>query len=102
MQWILPGTVVETDTRDAEHVQAILSPMFLAGGMVLSQVASITGLEPYIIQNWVKRGFPRAAPEQALYPAPAVPDFEHQYAQGGAAHGAHLRHAGLHQRCAGR
>jgi len=57
MQWILPGTVVETDTRDAEHVQAILSPMFLAGGMVLSQVASITGLEPYIIQNWVKRGF---------------------------------------------
>ena len=57
MQWILPGTVLETDTRDAEHVQAILSPMFLAGGMVLSQVASITGLEPYIIQNWVKRGF---------------------------------------------
>ena len=24
---------------------------------MLSQVASITGLEPYIIQNWVKRGF---------------------------------------------
>lgn len=57
MQWTLPGTVLETDTRDAEHVQSILTPMFLAGGMVLSQVASITGLEPYIIQNWVKRGF---------------------------------------------
>ncbi len=31
--------------------------MFLAGGMVLSQVSRITGLEAYTIQNWVKRGF---------------------------------------------
>ena len=31
--------------------------MFLGGGVVLSQVAAITGLEPYTIQNWVKRGF---------------------------------------------
>ena len=57
MQWILPGTVLEADQQEAEHVQALLQPMFLAGGMVLSQVSSITGLEPYIIQNWVKRGF---------------------------------------------
>jgi DNA-binding transcriptional MerR regulator len=35
----------------------MFSSMFLAGGMVLSQVASITGLEPYTVQNWVKRGF---------------------------------------------
>ena len=57
MQWILPGTVLEADQQEAEHVQALLQPMFLAGGMVLSQVSSITGLEPYIIQNWVKRGY---------------------------------------------
>jgi DNA-binding transcriptional MerR regulator len=25
--------------------------------MVLSQVSNVTGLEPYTIQNWVKRGF---------------------------------------------
>ena len=31
--------------------------MFLTGGLVLSQVAQLTGLEPYTIQNWVKRGF---------------------------------------------
>lgn len=31
--------------------------MFLPGDMVLSQVSAITGLESYIIQNWVKRGF---------------------------------------------
>ena len=57
MRWILPGTVLEADTEDAAHVEALLQPMFLAGGIVLSQVSSITGLEPYIVQNWVKRGF---------------------------------------------
>ena len=31
--------------------------MLLAGGMVLSQVTDLTGLEPYTVQNWVKRGF---------------------------------------------
>lgn len=57
MQWILPGTVLEARQEDASRVEDLFQPMFLAGGMVLSQVSSITGLEPYIIQNWVKRGF---------------------------------------------
>jgi len=57
MMWILPGTVLETRREDAERVDLQFSAMFLAGGMVLSQVSSITGLEPYMIQNWVKRGF---------------------------------------------
>ena len=57
MEWILPGTMLKVRAEDAGNVEALFQPMFLAGGMVLSQVASITGLEPYIIQNWVKRGF---------------------------------------------
>ena len=57
MEWILPGTVLKARAEDAGNVESLLHPMFLAGGMVLSQVASVTGLEPYIIQNWVKRGF---------------------------------------------
>ena len=57
MEWILPGTMLKARAEDAGNVEALFQPMFLAGGMVLSQVASITGLEPYIIQNWVKRGF---------------------------------------------
>ena len=57
MEWILPGTVLKANVEEAGNVDALLQPMFLAGGMVLSQVASVTGLEPYIIQNWVKRGF---------------------------------------------
>ena len=40
--------------------------MFLAGGMVLSQVSSITGLEAHTVQNWVKRGF-LAPPKNKRY-----------------------------------
>ena len=40
--------------------------MFLAGGLTLSQVASVTGLEPYTIQNWAKRGF-LSAPRNKRY-----------------------------------
>ena len=57
MEWILPGTVLKAEAEEAGNVEAMFSPMFLAGGMVLSQVSSITGMEPYIIQNWVTRGF---------------------------------------------
>lgn len=57
MKWKIPGTVLEMERQDAQNVEELFSSMFLAGGMVLSQVANITGLEPYTIQNWVKRGF---------------------------------------------
>lgn len=57
MKWNIPGTVLQIDREEADEVRELFSPMFLAGGMVLSQVASITGLEPYTVQNWVKRGF---------------------------------------------
>ncbi len=57
MEWMIPGTVLRIRREDADGVEERFSSMFLAGGMVLSQVASITGLEPYTIQNWVKRGF---------------------------------------------
>ena len=57
MQWTIPGTVLRIERDNADGVEEMFSSMFLAGGMVLSQVASITGLEPYTVQNWVKRGF---------------------------------------------
>ena len=66
MNWTIPGTTL-TDRRDnADHVEAIFHSMFLAGGMVLSQVSAVTGLEAYTIQNWVKRGF-LAAPKNKRY-----------------------------------
>ena len=57
MNWTIPGTVLQVSGNDAEHIEQMFSSMFLAGGLTLSQLAGVTGLEPYAIQNWVKRGF---------------------------------------------
>lgn len=57
MKWTIPGTVLTVEQSDPEHIEELFSSMFLAGGMVLSQVTSVTGLEPHTVQNWVKRGF---------------------------------------------
>ena len=57
MQWIIPGTTLEGLRANADRTDGLFQSMFLAGGLTLSQVASITGLEPYTIQNWVKRKF---------------------------------------------
>lgn len=57
MNWTLPGTTISTPREDADKTRNQFDALFLAGGLTLSQVASITGLEPYAIQNWVKRGF---------------------------------------------
>ena len=57
MNWTLPGTTITTPREDADRTRNQFDALFLAGGLTLSQVASITGLEPYAIQNWVKRGF---------------------------------------------
>lgn len=57
MNWIIPGTTLEDRKDRADGVESLFTSMFLAGGLTLSQVASVTGLEAYTIQNWVKRGF---------------------------------------------
>lgn len=57
MNWTLPGTTITARREDADQTRKQFDALFLAGGLALSQVAAITGLEPYTIQNWVKRGF---------------------------------------------
>lgn len=66
MQWNLPGTVLTIPREDAALVRQQFAAMFFGGGVTLSQVTSITGLEPYTVQNWVKRGF-LPSPEQKRY-----------------------------------
>lgn len=58
-QWTIPGTVLTIQRSNAVRVPEMFQTMFLTGGIVLSQVTNITGLEPYAVQNWVKRGFLR-------------------------------------------
>ena len=66
MRSVLPGTTIETKLTEKDVAKTFLDNIFMAGGLMLSQVVSLTGIEPYVIQNWVKRGFlPR--PERKLY-----------------------------------
>ena len=55
--WTIPGTVLHADRKDAENIPQQLEALFLGGGITLSQVTGITGLEAHTVQNWVKRGF---------------------------------------------
>ena len=66
MNWTIPGTVLQISREEANHIPELFGSMFLAGGIVLSQVSGITGLEPYTVQNWVKRGF-LVPPEKKRY-----------------------------------
>lgn len=66
MNWTIPGTVLQIPRQDATHIEDVFTSLFLGGGIVLSQVSGITGLEPYTVQNWVKRGF-LSPPEHKRY-----------------------------------
>ena len=64
--WNIPGTVLTVRLEETQYIEEKFRSMFLGGGMVLSQVAGVTGLEPYTVQNWVKRGF-LTKPENKRY-----------------------------------
>ena len=66
MNWTIPGTTLTAQREDAAAIRGQFQSLFLGGGIALSQVTSITGLDPYMIQNWVKRGF-LAKPELKRY-----------------------------------
>lgn len=57
MDWTIPGTVLKGRREDARNIPDQFGAMFLGGGMMLSQVAAVTGLEHHTIQNWVRRGY---------------------------------------------
>ena len=57
MNWTIPGTTLEGQRSNADRTDGLFQSLFLAGGLTLSQVSSITGLETHTVQNWVKRGF---------------------------------------------
>ena len=52
----LPGSTIE-DVLAPGAADRQLTPLFSCGGLVLSQVCQLTGLEGYTIQNWIKRKF---------------------------------------------
>ncbi len=52
-----PGTTIEVSKFEAGSSRVLFDGIFATGGITLSQVCIMTGLEPYLVQNWVKRGF---------------------------------------------
>lgn len=64
LPFYLPGTTVEI--RTGVGAREFLGMAFATGGLVLSQVAQLTGLTMHTIQNWVKRKFV-ASPVQKKY-----------------------------------
>ena len=57
MEWIIPGTSLRGLRSEVEDSIRQIEGMFLGGGMIRSQLASVSGVEAHDIQNWVKRGF---------------------------------------------
>ena len=57
MEWTIPGTVLTGQRSEVEHSIRRIEGMFLGGGMIRSQLSSVSGVEAHDIQNWVKRGF---------------------------------------------
>ena len=66
MTTTLPGTTIEVSEMRKGISRQLFDGIFAAGGITLSQVCTMTGLEPYLIQNWVKRGFV-SSPVKRLY-----------------------------------
>ena len=66
MATTFPGTTIETRTLEKGSSKLLFDGIFATGGITLSQVSIMTGLEPYMIQNWIKRGFV-APPVKRVY-----------------------------------
>lgn len=58
MPLTLPGTAMPYDKRAASDTYSLIAPIISAtGGLSLSQLSQLTGIESTTIQNWVKRGW---------------------------------------------
>ena len=66
MEWTIPGTTIRGSRAEVDASIRQIEGMFLGGGMIRSQLASVSGVEPHDIQNWVKRGF-LSPPERKHY-----------------------------------
>ena len=58
MERVIPGTTLKFTEQAREEAFSQISPVLEAtGGLTLSQLSKLTGLEGTTIQNWIKRGW---------------------------------------------
>ncbi len=68
MNKIVPGTTLKFTEQARESAFSLITPVLeAAGGLTLSQLSGITGLEGSTIQNWVKRGWVPATKGKKYY-----------------------------------
>lgn len=54
----LPGTEMNFSEQAEENAFSLIEPIIAAtGGLTLSQLSKLTGLQGSTIQNWIKRGY---------------------------------------------
>lgn len=61
-----PGSKVETPALREGGSRQLFDGIFVTGGITLSQLCTLSGLETHMVQNWVKRGF-MSPPVKRLY-----------------------------------
>lgn len=62
MHQIIPGTTLKYSEAARNKAFSLISPVLEAtGGLTLSQLSKLTGLEGTTIQNWIKRGWVASA-----------------------------------------
>ena len=58
MNRLIPGTTMKFSEQARESAFSLISPVLEAtGGLTLSQLSKLTGLEGTTIQSWIKRGW---------------------------------------------
>ena len=58
MNRLIPGTTMKFTEQARESAFSLISPVLQAtGGLTLSQLSKLTGLEGTTVQNWIKRGW---------------------------------------------
>lgn len=58
MQRLIPATTIKFSEEARNSAFSVISPILEAtGGLTLSQLSKLTGLEGSTIQNWIKRGW---------------------------------------------
>ncbi len=67
MKRSIPGTAMEFSEQARDFAYSVIAPVIDAtGGLTLSQLSKLTGLEGSTIQNWIKRGWV-ASPDGKKY-----------------------------------
>lgn len=68
MSRMVPGTTLKFTEQARNSAFSLISPVLEAtGGLTLSQLTKLTGLEGSTIQNWVKRGWVPSAKGKKYY-----------------------------------